>query len=59
MRPCGMTNTEFITTLKAITLHIVSAKRFTIHINLKQGDATYRLRASDLTEGYVNFNKSE
>ncbi len=38
---------------------VVSARRFTIHINMHAGDATYRLRASDLTEGYVDFNKSE
>ncbi|MDQ8199973.1 bifunctional glutamate N-acetyltransferase/amino-acid acetyltransferase ArgJ [Pelagicoccus enzymogenes] len=38
---------------------VVSAKRFTIHINMHAGEANYRLRASDLTEGYVDFNKSE
>lgn len=38
---------------------VVSNRRFTIHINMHAGDATYRLRASDLTEGYVDFNKSE
>ncbi|MDQ8184759.1 bifunctional glutamate N-acetyltransferase/amino-acid acetyltransferase ArgJ [Pelagicoccus sp. SDUM812002] len=38
---------------------VVSAKRFTIHINMYAGEARYRLRASDLTEGYVDFNKSE
>ncbi len=38
---------------------VVSAKRFTIHINMHAGEASYRLRASDLTEGYVDFNKSE
>jgi len=38
---------------------VVSKARFTININLNQGEATYRLRASDLTEGYVDFNKSE
>lgn len=38
---------------------VVSTKRFTIHINMHAGDAGYRLRASDLTEGYVDFNKSE
>lgn len=38
---------------------VVSARRFAISIDLKQGDAAYRLRATDLTEGYVNFNKSE
>lgn len=38
---------------------VVSERRFTIHINMHAGDASYRLRASDLTEGYVDFNKSE
>ena len=37
----------------------VSKRRFQIHINLNQGESNYRLRASDLTEGYVDFNKSE
>lgn len=38
---------------------VVKERRFTIHINLHAGAAAYRLRASDLTEGYVDFNKSE
>ncbi len=38
---------------------VVAARRFTISIDLHQGSAGYRLRATDLTEGYVNFNKSE
>ena len=38
---------------------IVSKPRFTIRINMHQGDGNFRLRASDLTEGYVDFNKSE
>lgn len=38
---------------------VVSERRFTIHINMHAGEASYRLRASDLTEGYVDFNKSE
>lgn len=38
---------------------VVSNRRFTIHINMHAGEAKYRLRASDLTEGYVDFNKSE
>lgn len=38
---------------------IVSRPRFTLRIDLGQGSAAYRLLASDLTEGYVNFNKSE
>ena len=38
---------------------VVSKPRFTIRINMHQGDGNFRLRASDLTEGYVDFNKSE
>ncbi|MGC6455349.1 MAG: bifunctional glutamate N-acetyltransferase/amino-acid acetyltransferase ArgJ [Coraliomargaritaceae bacterium] len=38
---------------------IVSKDRFRIKINLNQGNATYRLLASDLSEAYVDFNKSE
>ena len=38
---------------------IVSKERFRITINLNQGDARYRLLASDLSEAYVDFNKSE
>ncbi|MDQ8181284.1 bifunctional glutamate N-acetyltransferase/amino-acid acetyltransferase ArgJ [Pelagicoccus sp. SDUM812005] len=38
---------------------VVKERRFTIHINMHAGEASYRLRASDLTEGYVDFNKSE
>ena len=38
---------------------VVAARRFPIFIDLKQGSASYRLRATDLSEGYVNFNKSE
>jgi glutamate N-acetyltransferase/amino-acid N-acetyltransferase len=38
---------------------VVSKPRFTIRINMHQGDGSFRLRASDLTEGYVDFNKSE
>lgn len=38
---------------------VVSNRRFAIHINMHAGEAKYRLRASDLTEGYVDFNKSE
>ncbi len=37
----------------------VSKPRFSIRIDMHQGDSSYRLRASDLTEGYVDFNKSE
>ena len=38
---------------------VVSKPRFTIRINMHQGDGNFRLRSSDLTEGYVDFNKSE
>jgi glutamate N-acetyltransferase/amino-acid N-acetyltransferase len=38
---------------------IVSNDRFRIKINLNQGKAAYRLLASDLSEAYVDFNKSE
>lgn len=38
---------------------IVSKKRFRITLNLNQGSATYRLLTSDLSEAYVDFNKSE
>ena len=38
---------------------IVSRPRFTILLDLGAGGAGYRLLASDLTDGYVNFNKSE
>jgi len=30
-----------------------------VHLNLHLGKAAYRLLATDLTEGYVNYNKSE
>ncbi len=38
---------------------IVSEPRFTIRINLNQGSKSFRMLATDLTEGYVEFNKSE
>lgn len=38
---------------------IVSKKRFRITLNLNQGSANYRLLTSDLSEAYVDFNKSE
>lgn len=38
---------------------VVSNPRFSIKINMGQGEGSYRLRATDLTEGYVDFNKSE
>lgn len=38
---------------------IVSKKRFRITLNLNQGEGQFRLLTSDLSEAYVNFNKSE
>lgn len=38
---------------------VVSAPRFTITIRLNLGVGQFRILASDLTEGYVNFNRSE
>jgi len=38
---------------------IVSKKRFRITLNLNQGAGNFRLLTSDLSEAYVNFNKSE
>ena len=38
---------------------IVSAPRFVIELDLGLGRGSARLFASDLTDGYVNFNKSE
>lgn len=38
---------------------IVAKNRFRITLNLKQGDGTFRLLTSDLSEAYVDFNKSE
>lgn len=38
---------------------IVAAREFTIELDLGLGRGSARLLASDLTEGYVNFNKSE
>jgi len=37
----------------------VAKKRFRITVNLNQGKAAFRLLTSDLSEAYVNFNKSE
>ena len=37
----------------------VAKKEFTVHLDLHMGKAAYTLLASDLTEGYVNFNKGE
>jgi glutamate N-acetyltransferase/amino-acid N-acetyltransferase len=38
---------------------IVSKKRFRITLNLNQGEGSFRLLTSDLSEAYVDFNKSE
>ncbi len=38
---------------------IVSKKRFRITLNLNQGNGSFRLLTSDLSEAYVDFNKSE
>ncbi len=38
---------------------IVAKKRFRITLNLNQGDRSFRLLTSDLSEAYVDFNKSE
>ena len=38
---------------------IVSKNRFRITLNLNQGKGSFRLLTSDLSEAYVDFNKSE
>ena len=38
---------------------IVAEKEFRILIDLGQGTGQCRVWSTDLTEGYVNFNKSE
>lgn len=38
---------------------IVSKKRFRITLNLNQGNGSFRMLTSDLSEAYVDFNKSE
>ncbi len=38
---------------------IVTRKRFRITLDLDQGDGHYRMLTSDLSEAYVDFNKSE
>lgn len=38
---------------------IVSQKSFLIRLNLNQGDASEEIWGNDLSEAYVNFNKSE
>lgn len=45
--------------LKPKWKEIVKNRRFTVTIDLHLGKAAYRLLATDLTEGYVNYNKSE
>ena len=45
--------------LKSKWKEIVKARRFTITLNLHLGKASFRLLATDLSEGYVNYNKSE
>ncbi len=45
--------------LKPKWKEVVKNRRFTVTIDLHLGKATYRLLATDLTDGYVNFNKSE
>lgn len=44
---------------KARWKSIVQGRRFTLHVNLHLGKGAFRLLATDLTEGYVAFNKSE
>lgn len=44
---------------QALWKEIVSKKRFRITINLNQGNNSFRLLTSDLSEAYVDFNKSE
>ena len=38
---------------------VVKAARFAVRLRLNLGEARYRLLAADLTDGYVNYNKSE
>jgi glutamate N-acetyltransferase/amino-acid N-acetyltransferase len=38
---------------------VVKAARFVVRLKLNLGDAKFRLMAADLTDGYVNYNKSE
>ena len=45
--------------LKPKWKEIVKGRRFTVTLNLHLGKAGYRLLATDLSEGYVNYNKSE
>lgn len=45
--------------LKPKWKEVVKNRRFTVTIDLHLGKAAYRLLATDLTDGYVNYNKSE
>jgi glutamate N-acetyltransferase/amino-acid N-acetyltransferase len=38
---------------------VVKARQFRVRLHLHLGEARFRLLASDLTDGYVNYNKSE
>jgi glutamate N-acetyltransferase/amino-acid N-acetyltransferase len=38
---------------------VVKAARFAVRLKLNLGEAKFRLLAADLTDGYVNYNKSE
>lgn len=44
---------------KSLWREAVAKKTFTINLNLNLGAARETILASDLTEGYVNFNKGE
>lgn len=44
---------------KPLWKEVVSRKKFSILINLNQGDEEYTLLTTDLSEEYVNFNRSE
>jgi len=63
--PCGGERVPVFTKGQAAIEHkarwaeIVRSDRFQIHISLGRGNSSYRLLSTDLTEGYVNFNKSE
>ena len=38
---------------------VVTQRRFAVRIHLHLGEATFRLLTTDLSEAYVNYNKSE
>ncbi|MEX2382431.1 MAG: bifunctional glutamate N-acetyltransferase/amino-acid acetyltransferase ArgJ [Opitutales bacterium] len=50
---------EAVVENKAKWKEVVRANRFTIEINLNLGSGRFRLLATDLTDEYVQFNKSE